>query len=65
MEQGFRNFGSAKDFCVTPASAEPVPPAPVFSPYSRLQALWHEDCATPAVVTPWCLLMLTNEQYPF
>ena len=65
LEQGFRDFGCTKDFCVTPASAELVPPAPLLSPYSRVQALWHEDCATPAVVTPWCSLMVTNEQSPF
>lgn len=49
LEQGFRDFGSAKDSCVTPASADLVPPAPVLSPYCRVHALWHEHCATPAI----------------
>lgn len=47
LEWGFRDTCSAKDFSVTPDSAEFVPLAPVLSAYASIQALWPDDCATP------------------
>lgn len=44
--KGFRDFSSANDLSVAPASTELRPPAHIWSPCSREQAVQH-NCTTP------------------